>query len=214
MVWFPRANFATITKLNLSNSGMLDNNAYSLANTLTILPNLKYLDVSGNQITATGEGFFVNSLTSLKTQDMVVILKKITEKGNEAMQSALNFTLKGLRYIFDQHAKKLGQVEDAAIAIYGDDHCKKGLAEAFQGISVGIIRQSAKYPSAIKIADKIPGGKKVLGAGIAIMAVKDNWEDIANVDMVHCIAVINDVLGFGQRDIEEYTTSLSGDNHD
>jgi len=37
---------------------------------------------------------------------------------------------------------------------------------------------------------------------------------IANVDMVHCIAVINDVLGFGQRDIEEYTTSLSGDNHD
>jgi hypothetical protein len=156
----------------------------------------------------------VNSLASLKTQDMVVILKKITATGNEAMQSALNFTLKGLRYVFDQHAKKLDQVEAAAIAIYGDNHCKKGLAEAAQGISVGIIKESAKYPSAIKIADKIPGGKKVLGVGIAIIAVKDNWENIANVDMVHCIAVINDVLGFEQHDIEEYTKSLSGDNHD
>jgi Leucine Rich repeat/Leucine Rich Repeat len=205
-----------IKSINLSNNWLGDNSALFISQALEYgnMPNLKYLDVSGNQITATGEGYFVNSLTSLKTQDMVVILKKITETGNEAMQSALNFTLKGLRYIFDQHAKKLGQVEDAAIAIYGDDHCKKGLAEAFQGISVGIIKQSAKYPSAIKIADKIPGGKKVLGAGIAIMAVKDNWEDVANVDMVRCIAVINDVLGFGQRDIEEYTTSLSGDNHD
>ncbi len=215
MCWFPRADFATITKLNLSNSGMLDSNAYSLSNTLTILPNLKYLDVSGNNITSYGEGYFVNSLASLKTQDIAIILRKITETGNEAIKAAINFTLKGLKYAIDQHAKKLDQVEAAAIAIYGDDHCKKGLAEAFQGISVGIIKQSAKYPAAVKTLEKSPWyAKAVSTVGIFIIAVKDNWEDIANVDMIHCIAGINDVLGFGQPSIEEYTKSLSGDNPD
>ena len=64
--WFPRADFTTITKLNLSNSGMRDHNAYTLANTLTVLPNLKYLDVLGNDITHTGEGFFAKSIQNLK----------------------------------------------------------------------------------------------------------------------------------------------------
>ena len=75
MFWFPRANFATITKLNLSNSGMLDNNAYRLANTLTILPNLKYLDISGNDITRTGEGFFASALQNPVVKDIMITIK-------------------------------------------------------------------------------------------------------------------------------------------
>ena len=177
------------------------------------LPHLKYLDVSGNQITPTGEGYFVNSLASLKTQDMVVILRKITATGNEVMQSALNFILKGLRYVFEQHDREQGKMEEAILAVYGKNPCIKGLAEAFQGISVEIIKNNAKYPIAVKLADKLPN--KIAGkVGIVIMAVKDNWEDLANVDMFHCIAIVNDALGFGQPDIEEYTKSLSGDNHD
>ena len=99
--WLPRANFATITKLNLSNSGMLDNNAYSLANTLTILLNLKYLDVSGNQITATGEGYFARVLQSPLVQNIIVTIKKYTtDLGQEVIKPALK--------LFIEHAKENG----------------------------------------------------------------------------------------------------------
>ena len=73
--WFPRADFTTITKLNLSNSGMRDHNAYTLANTLTVLPNLKYLDVLGNDITHTGEGFFAKSIQNLKQEIKILLYK-------------------------------------------------------------------------------------------------------------------------------------------
>jgi hypothetical protein len=90
MNWFPGADFATITKLNLSNSGMLDNNAYSLANTLAALPNLKYLDVSGNQITPTGEGYLVKALQSSMVKDITITIKKYsTELGQKVIKPAL-----------------------------------------------------------------------------------------------------------------------------
>ena len=38
------------------------------------LPNLKVLDVSGNQITATGEGFFTRALKNETVQDIIIFL--------------------------------------------------------------------------------------------------------------------------------------------
>ena len=99
--WFPRADFTTITKLNLSNSGMRDHNAYTLANTLTVLPNLKYLDVSGNDITHTGEGFFAKTLQSPMVQNIIVTIKKYTtDLGQEVIKPALK--------LFIEHAKENG----------------------------------------------------------------------------------------------------------
>ena len=62
----PRSDYATITKLNFSNSGMGVIECEYLAHTLTSLPNLKYLDVSGNNITAAGEGYFVKALKGVR----------------------------------------------------------------------------------------------------------------------------------------------------
>ena len=180
---------------------------------------MKALDVSGNQITPTGEGFFVNSLASLKTQDIAIILKKITATGNEAIKAAIDFTLKGLKYAIDQHAKSQGLVEADTLAVYGGSHCKKGLAEAGQGIALGVIRKASEFPLTVKMLEKSPLYAKVVGAvGIFIWAVKDNWTDIANVDMMHCIggviAGINEDLGLGQSTGEVYTQLLSGDSND
>jgi hypothetical protein len=54
---------------------MRDHNAYTLANTLTVLPNLKYLDVLGNDITHTGEGFFAKSIQNLKQEIKILLYK-------------------------------------------------------------------------------------------------------------------------------------------
>lgn len=212
----------TMTKLNLSHSDIDDGNARILAELIKQgnLPNLKALDVSGNHITTTGEGFFVNSLESLKTQDIAIILQKIIEIGNEPIKATIDFTLKGLKYLIDQHAKNQGLVEADTLAVYGGSHCKKGLTEAAQGITMGFVKKVSDFPLVIKILDKIPGGKgkAVGGVGIFIWAVKDNWSDIANVDMMHCIggviAGINEDLGFGQSTSEVYTQLLSGDSND
>ena len=43
------------------------------------LPNLKVLDVSGNQITATGEGFFTRALKNETVQDIIIFLYKFDQ---------------------------------------------------------------------------------------------------------------------------------------
>lgn len=60
MCFFPKTDYTTITKLNLSNSCMDDNSAYSMGQFLSTdrrFSNLKSLDVSGNNITLAGEGY-------------------------------------------------------------------------------------------------------------------------------------------------------------
>lgn len=44
---------------------MLDNDAYTLANALTVLPNLKYLDVSGNQFSETGNKYLAQAAKNI-----------------------------------------------------------------------------------------------------------------------------------------------------
>ena len=68
-----------MTNLNLSNSDMDDCDASILAKLIRQgnLPNLKVLDVSGNQITPTGEGFFAKTMQDENVQDMVLLIKKL-----------------------------------------------------------------------------------------------------------------------------------------
>jgi hypothetical protein len=106
MCWFPRTGFATITKLNLSNSGMLDNNAYSLSNTLTILSNLKYLDVSGNQFSETGNKYLAQAAKNIPHS--IKILVDTTVNGLQK-QGALMFGTKEARQIVIKDWLKVGQ---------------------------------------------------------------------------------------------------------
>jgi hypothetical protein len=69
----------TMTKLDLSHSSMDDGDAKILAELIRQgnLPNLKGLDVSGNQITDNGEGYFAKAMQNSTVQHMYVTLKNV-----------------------------------------------------------------------------------------------------------------------------------------
>lgn len=204
-----------MTNLNLSNSDMDDCDASILAKLIKQgkLPNLKAIDMSDNQITSTGEGYFVNSLESLKTQDIAVILKKITAIGNEAIKEAIDFTLKGLKYAVDQHAKNAGLIEADTIAIYGGKHCEQALSTGVKVISMGLIKECGKHPEIVKILQQgVWQAKVVAGLGLFALTVGNNLDALATPEMMHCIA--GWTKGIGDVPVDEYTQPLLGDSYD
>jgi len=58
---------------------MDDYNVSTITNALTLLPNLKYLDVTGNKITVTGEGFLVKALQNPVVKDIIIFLYKFDQ---------------------------------------------------------------------------------------------------------------------------------------
>ena len=82
MCFFPKIDTTTIVTLNLSNSSMDDNGAHTMAQFLSTdrrFSNLKTLDVSGNQITPTGEGYFAKALQNETVQDIIIFLYKFDQ---------------------------------------------------------------------------------------------------------------------------------------
>ena len=205
-----------IVTMNFSNNLIGDDGAKYMADSLAMgrFPHLKSLNVSDNQITATGEGYFVNNLSSLKTQDIAIILKKITVTGNEAIKSAIDFTLKGLKYVVNQHAKNQGLIEADTIAIYGGKHCEQALSTGVKVISMGLIKECGKHPEIVKVLQQgVWQAKVVAGLGLFALTVGNNLDALATPEMIHCIAGWNENK-FGDVPIDEYTKPLSGDSYD
>ena len=84
-----------MTNLNLSNSDMDDCDASILAKLIRQgnLPNLKILDVSGNQITTTGEGYFAKALESVKVTSITIVLT-----AKNSFKEIANFIKTGFNY--------------------------------------------------------------------------------------------------------------------
>jgi hypothetical protein len=76
----PAATF-NIKCLNLSNNLIADDGAKYIASHLSngLHPHLKSLDVSGNQITKTGEGYLVKALLDKATQHMIIYTQKLEQ---------------------------------------------------------------------------------------------------------------------------------------
>ena len=202
-----------IVTMNFSNNLIGDDGANYMANSLAWgrFPNLNSLDVSGNQITQNGEGNFVNSLSSLKNQDIAIILKKISATGNEAIKSAIDFTLKGLKYVVNQHAKNQGLIEADTIAIYGGKHCEQALSTGVKVISMGLIKECGKHPEIVKVLQQgVWQAKVVAGLGLFALTVGNNLDALATPEMMHCIAGIGK---FGDVPVDEYTQPLLGDSY-
>jgi hypothetical protein len=69
----------SVVNINLSNNQIGDDGAKLLAHYLAngTLPHLKSLDVSGNQITLTGEGYFAKAMQNNVVKDMYITLKNV-----------------------------------------------------------------------------------------------------------------------------------------
>jgi hypothetical protein len=126
-----------IVTMNFSNNQIGDDGAKYMADSLEMgrFPHLKSLDVSGNNITAAGEGCFVNSLESLKAQEIAIILRKITDTGKEAIKVALDFTLKGLKYAVQQFANEQWELDKIKI-----DGCGGMGVNIGKGFIAGLIK--------------------------------------------------------------------------
>lgn len=165
-----------IVTMNFSNNLIGDDGAKYMADSLAMgrFPNLKSLDVSGNQITSTGEGYFVNSLESLKKQDIAIILKKITETGNEAIKAAVDFTLKALKYSVQQFAKEQWELDKIKI-----DGCGGMGVNIGKGFIAGLIKCAPlEAPQAIFLCSLKEG------------AIQGLFEK----ETLQCIGDINDTL--------------------
>lgn len=165
-----------VISINLSNNQISDKGAELLAHYLAngSLPSTKFIDVSGNQITSTGEGYFVNSLESLKKQDIAIILKKITETGNEAIKAAVDFTLKALKYSVQQFAKEQWELDKIKI-----DGCGGMGVNIGKGFIAGLIKCAPlEAPQAIFLCSLKEG------------AIQGLFEK----ETLQCIGDINDTL--------------------
>ena len=73
------------------------------------LPNTKYIDVSGNNITKDGYKSLMTGLESPKVKSMMVTLIQnqinFHDKANKAFKTTVDFVTKGLKYAIDEHYK-------------------------------------------------------------------------------------------------------------
>jgi hypothetical protein len=136
-----------MTNLNLSNSDMDDCDASILAKLIRQgnLPNLKVLDVSGNQITPTGEGFFAKALESVKVTSISIVLTVKT-----SFKEIVEFLKIGFNYYAKEfHIEQIAM--DAESQKYLTNCQKTGVNAMFGGLG-GLTKCSSTLPSWPKFA--------------------------------------------------------------
>ena len=123
-----------IVTMNLSNNLIGDDGAKYMADSLAMgrFPNLKNLNVSDNQITATGYGFLVKGLEAV-TQDLKIVFE--TVKGFS--KDALKASMKGMLFIAKNNGISTKETFTTDETI---EHCKNGVANVGLNIGSGVAK--------------------------------------------------------------------------
>lgn len=142
----PTATY-NIKYMNLSNNYISDEGANCMAYHIGAgsHPHLRLLDVSGNQITTTGESYFAKALESAKVTSISIIL---TAKAS--FKEIVDFFKTGFNYYAKEfHIKQIAM--DAESHKYITD-CQKTVMNAVLGVLGGLTKCSSTLPSKTKFA--------------------------------------------------------------
>jgi hypothetical protein len=188
--WKPyQSNLKTvqnIISINLSNNQIGDGGAKLLADYLAngSFSNTKSIDVSGNQITTTGEGYFAKALESAKVTSITVVLT-----AKNSLKEIANFIKTGFNY----YAKEF-HIEQIAM----DGESQKYLTNC-QKVGVNV---TSGFVSGVMKCNQLPNKK------IAFFClIKEVISSIAQPETLNCLA---DIHKFFEYDV----TSLTGASSD
>ena len=180
-----------ILTMNFSNNLIGDDGAKYMADSLAMgrFPNLKSLDVSGNQITATGEAYFAKALESVKVTSITIVLTVKT-----SFKELANFLKTGFNYYAKEfHIEQLAM--DAESQKYLTNCQKTGLNAVFGGLG-----------GLTKCSSSLLEGKKGFGKFFICLS-KEIGISLAQPESLGCIT---DIHRFFEQDI----TSLIGVSSD
>ena len=129
-----KVDIMNVTSLDLSHSDINDFGAKYMADSLVMgrFPHLKSLNVSDNQITPTGEGYFPKALNSVN-QTIAVVLTKVQGFSKEALKA----TMKTMLSIAKNNGISTKEILTTDETI---EHCKKGSLNVTKNIIWGFIK--------------------------------------------------------------------------
>ncbi len=177
-----------IRSINLSNNLINDEGAKYIAKSLEngLHPSLKYLDVSGNQITQKGHISFMEALESSNVKSVMITLIHNTltvyDKINQAAQSTIDFTTKFLKYSIEQHNQGLKGTKWDGSTVRTDDLNKwKNCKDVGTNVGMGFLG------GLIKCATKTGGNPYAM----FLCASKDAAIGLLEPDTFGCIVEVN-----------------------
>jgi len=120
--------------INLSDNQIGDPGAEYIAQSLISgrYPNLKGVDASGNGITETGQGYFARALDEIN-QSIAIVFTKVQEISKQAFKQ----TIKSMLYIAKQNGISTKEMLTTDETI---EHCKKGTFNVAKNIIGGVVK--------------------------------------------------------------------------
>jgi len=136
-----------IVTMNFSNNLIGDDGAKYMADSLAMgrFPNLKSLDVPGNQITATGYGYLAKGL-EVVSQDLKIVFEAVKGFSKDALKASM----KSMLFIAKNNGISTKETLTTGETI---EHCKNGIANVGLNISVGYLKCTSKIVKAYNYKD-------------------------------------------------------------
>jgi len=180
----------SIVHLNLCNNNIGDVGAEILCQALvnSKLPATKSIDVSVNNVTTTGFNYFKNAIGNTPNKDLVITMANVN-----TMKAAVSFFSSWFDAKIIEYKQNSAEAPWNTKAFATDQgtvtHCQKALGLTSGGIALGVVKQSAKKVSPLKLFYAV---------------LRDGGPDeILNSEWLGCISDMNEKM-FG---------IITGDDH-
>ena len=183
--------------INLSNNNIGDNGAQCIAAHLGNghYPHLKALDLSGNQISNTGQGYIANAMQSVN-QGLTVTLAKVKGFSKDAFKLAT----KSMLYIAKSNGISTKEMLTTDETI---EHCKKGSINVALNISWGLTKCTVpivKYfkPKDLTLQDLLLDVSSMnpytKGVATPFCIVQESYFSVIDKDFANCLTGVDSLL--------------------